>query len=82
MTRKKPQSRTLPPDAELVSLREAIDRLGEGYSRSSIYRRIRSGEWEEGVHWIDDRPQDSSKRIIKINLTAIQKLRGTPAAFR
>jgi hypothetical protein len=72
----------LPDNAELVTIAEASDRLGEGYSRSSIFRRIRSGEWQEGIHWIDDRRQDSDRRIIKINLTAVNELRGIPAAFR
>ena len=72
----------LPDNAELVTIKEATDRLGDGYSRSSIFRRIRSGEWKEGEHWIDDRRQDSDRRIIKINLTAVNELRGIPAAFR
>ena len=72
----------LPPDAELVPIKEASQRLGQGYSRSSITRRIRSGEWKEGIHWIDDRPLGSGKAIIKINLTAVNELRAIPAAFR
>jgi hypothetical protein len=79
---KDPSKRTFRPDDELVSIQEAIARLGKGYSRSSIFRRIRAGEWEEGVHYIDDRREESELRIIKINLTAVQELRATPAAFR
>jgi hypothetical protein len=72
----------LPPDAELLSIPEASKQLGKGYSRRSIFRRISSGEWIEGVHWIDDRSQNSARRIVKINLTAVNELRATPAAFR
>jgi hypothetical protein len=73
---------TISADAELVTVAEATTRLGKGYSRRSIFRRIHSGEWKEGEHWIDDRQVGSDRRIIKINLTAVQELRGTPAAFR
>jgi hypothetical protein len=79
---KKPSAPKLPQDAELVPINQAAQLLGSGYSRRSIFRRIESGEWQEGIHWIDDRRQDSDRRIIKINLTAVQELRGTPAAFR
>jgi hypothetical protein len=83
MTKKPaPKTKALPPDAELVTIDEAAKHLGRGYSRRSIFRRIESGEWQEGTHWIDDRRQDSDRRIIKVNLTAINELRGTPAAFR
>ncbi len=64
----------LPSDAELVTIAQATQRLGQGYSRRSIFRRIRSGECQEGVHWIDDRPRDSAKAIIKINITAVNEL--------
>ncbi|WNZ22714.1 hypothetical protein HJG54_07495 [Leptolyngbya sp. NK1-12] len=77
-----PKPKPLPSNAELVTVDEAARMLGRGYSRRSIFRRIKSGEWQEGIHWIDDRRQDSDRRIIKINLTAVQELRGTPAAFR
>jgi len=58
----------LPPDAELLSIPEAYEQLGKGYSRRSIFRRISSGEWIEGLHWIDDRPQNSARRIIARSL--------------
>lgn len=67
---------------DLVTIDEAATLLGRGYSRSSIYRRIESGEWEEGVHWVDDRRTGAKKRIIKINLAAIQEGRLTPAGRR
>ncbi|MDX2215252.1 MAG: hypothetical protein SFY66_18455 [Oculatellaceae cyanobacterium bins.114] len=72
----------IPDNAELVDINEASKRLGKGYSRRSIFRRIKSGEWVEGLHWIDDRARDSAKAIIKINLTAINELRAVPAAYR
>ncbi|MBN3905853.1 MAG: hypothetical protein HWQ35_04480 [Nostoc sp. NMS1] len=40
---------------QLVTIEQAHEKLGKGYSRSSILRRIKSGEWKEGIHWIDDR---------------------------
>lgn len=82
MSKKTAPKQTLPSDAELLTIDEAAQRLGKGYSRRSIFRRIDSGEWTEGIHWIDDRRQDSDRRIIKINLTAVNELRGVPAAFR
>ena len=81
-TKHTPKPKALPADAALVTIPEATKQLGKGYSRRSIFRRIQSGEWQEGVHWIDDRPLNSSRRIIKINLTAVNELRGIPAAFR
>jgi hypothetical protein len=65
-----------------IDLTEASEKLGKGYSRRSIIRRIDSGEWLEGIHWIDDRRPSSKKRIIKINLVEVEKWRNTPAAKR
>ncbi|NJP12681.1 MAG: hypothetical protein HC866_27125 [Leptolyngbyaceae cyanobacterium RU_5_1] len=76
------KKRKLPDHAELVSLEEASKRLGRGFSRRSMLRRIDSSEWQEGIHWIDDRRPGSSKRLIKINLTAVSEWRTTPAAKR
>lgn len=67
---------------EYVTVREAAERLGKGYSRSSILRRIETKEWKEGVHWIDDRREGTTKRLIRINLTAIEDWRSRPAAKR
>lgn len=72
----------LPPNAELVTIPEAHQRLGKGFSRNSILRRIDSGEWKEGIHWVDDRRSESVQRLIKINLTAVNELRGIPAVYR
>ena len=83
MSKAKPkQLPRIPDNAELVTIAEASQKLGKGYSRRSIYRHIKSGEWVEGLHWIDDRARDSAKAIIKINLTAINELRAVPAAYR
>ncbi|MBW4694664.1 MAG: hypothetical protein KME27_23180 [Lyngbya sp. HA4199-MV5] len=67
---------------ELVTLETAAAALGRGYSRSSILRRINSGEWREGIEWIDDRPGTSRYRLIKINLTAVEARRRKPAGKR
>lgn len=67
---------------DLVTIPEAYARLGKGYSRSSILRRIDSGEWVEGHHFVDDAPKDSKLRNIKINLAAVQELRSVPAGQR
>lgn len=82
MSKAKPkQLPRIPDNAEPVDISEASKRLGKGYSRRSIFRRIESGEWVEDLHWIDDCPQNSARRIIKINLTAINELRASPAAY-
>jgi len=78
---KKPKFK-LPDNAKLVPLETASEQLGRGFSRRSILRRIDSGEWVEGIHWIDDRREGSTYRLIKINLTAIQEWRSIPAAKR
>lgn len=67
---------------ELVTLAEAARTLGRGFSRRSILRRIDSGEWVEGQHWIDDRRTGATNRQIKINLTAVMQWRTRPAAKR
>jgi hypothetical protein len=66
----------------LVSIKEAYQILGEGFSRSSILRRIESGEWVEGKHWVDDRRSGGQRRLIKINLTEVQKCRTVAAGKR
>lgn len=76
------QKPIIPNQADLVALDEASRRLGRGFSRSSILRRIDSGEWQEGIHWVDARRKDSVYRVIKINLAAVRTTLATPAAFR
>jgi hypothetical protein len=61
---------------------EAAATLGEGYSRSSILRRIEAEEWMEGIHWIDDRRSGTAYRRIKINIAAVNEWRRQPAAKR
>jgi hypothetical protein len=72
----------IPSDAVLVTVAKAAEMLGRGYSYSTILRRIEAGEWKEGIHWIDDSTLNSRKRSIKINLTAVNKFRAIPKAFR
>ena len=72
----------LASDAELLTIEQASTRLGKGFSRSSIIRRISSGEWLEGVHWVDARRGGAANRIVKINITAVLDTFATPAAFR
>lgn len=78
----KPNSRTEVKPSDLITLKEAAEVLGVGFSRSSLIRRIESGEWIEGVHWIDDRRQGAMRRVIKINLSEVQKHRIIPAGER
>lgn len=66
----------------LVTVKKAAEILGTGFSRSSIMRRIESGEWVEGSHWIDDRRMGALRRVIKINLSQVQKHRSIPAGER
>lgn len=71
-----------PNATQLVTLEAAAATLGRGYSRSSILRRINSGEWREGIEWIDDRLDGARYRQIKINLTAVEEWRRKPAGKR
>jgi len=68
--------------SEYLPIDEAAKVPGEGYSRSSILRRIDAEEWIEGVHWIDDRRSGAAYRRIKINIAAVNKWRKMPAAKR
>lgn len=65
-----------------MSLEEAYEILGDGYSPRTIYRRIDSGELVEGIHWINDASKYSKKRKVKINLEAMRQLRATPTHQR
>lgn len=75
-----PRNAILPED--LLPIEDAVIKLGKGYSRRAIIRRIDSGEWKEGVHWVDDRRVGSKRRIIKINLNEVNKSRGLLAGER
>lgn len=72
---------TINPE-DLVTINQATEKLGKGYSRSSILRRIDAGEWKEGIHYIDDALVNSKLRSIKINLAAVQEQRSIPAGQR
>jgi hypothetical protein len=72
---------TIKPE-DLLTIAQTHQKLGKGFSRKSIMRRIESGDWAEGVHYIDDARSDSRLRSIKINITAVQEWRSTPAAKR
>jgi len=69
-------------ETELVTVDEASRRLGKGFSRRSIVRRIDRGEWIEGVEWVDDRHKGAINRQIRINLVAVQAWRQKPATER
>jgi hypothetical protein len=68
--------------SDLVHFHTASKLLGAGYSRNSILRRIKSGEWIEGTHWIDDRRKGTTRKRILIVLSAVNALRATSAAYR
>jgi hypothetical protein len=78
---KRKQPKILEP-ADLLTIPVASKQLGAGYSRNSILRRIESGEWAEGIHWIDDRRAGTSRRRILIVMSAVSALRSTSAAYR
>lgn len=69
-------------EENLIDIKDAPRILGRGYSRKSIDRRIKSGEFIEGTHWINDAPVNSKYRIIKINVVAIRQLRVIPSHQR
>ncbi|NEQ26935.1 MAG: hypothetical protein F6K28_49525 [Microcoleus sp. SIO2G3] len=80
MSKKKPA--TIVNEDDLITIQECYQKLGQGFSRRTILRRIESGEFEEGVHWVNVASVSSKKRIIKINMAALRELISTPAAFR
>jgi hypothetical protein len=67
---------------DLLTIGQTSQKLGKGFSRKSISRRIEAGDWVEGIHFIDDAPSYSKLRSIKINLPAVIEWRSTPAAER
>jgi hypothetical protein len=72
---------TIRPE-DLLTISQASEKLGKGFSYKSIQRRIAAGDWIEGIHFIDDAPSYSKLRSIKINLPAVLEWRSTPAAER
>ena len=67
---------------DLLTIDQTHQKLGKGFSRNSIMRRIAAGEWIEGYHFVDDASRNSKQRAIKINIAAVQEWRSTPAALR
>lgn len=68
---------------ELITMELLSEKLGKGYSRSSILKRIDiTEEWKEGQHWVDVAPSGSKYRKIKLVLPAILKEVSTPIAMR
>lgn len=72
---------TIKPE-DLLTIAQTGEKLGKGFSRKSIMRRIDSGDWVEGIHFIDDARSNSKLRSIKINLPAVIEWRCTPADQR
>lgn len=67
---------------DLVHISDAPQLLGEGWSRSSIERKIKNEELLEGIHFVDESSTSSKKRIIKLVIPEIEKLRSVPAHQR
>ncbi|MFM2432901.1 MAG: hypothetical protein RLZZ511_4115 [Cyanobacteriota bacterium] len=72
---------TIQP-GDLVAIVEAPSVFGAGWSRRSILRRIDSGEFKEGVHWIDEAPVGSRHRRIKLVKPEIEAHLSIPAGAR
>lgn len=68
--------------SDLRTIAQTHQLLGKGYSRNSIMRKIASGDWVEGVHYVNDASRDNQQRAIRINIVAVQEWRATPAALR
>lgn len=78
MPRKKPICEINSND--LMPLREAVKELD--YSATTMYRRINSGDWVEGIHWVDDSVKNAKYKKILINIKEVNKLRTVSASFR
>jgi hypothetical protein len=70
------------PIENLIDLADAPDFFGRGFSRRNILRRIDSGEFKEGLHFINTAPPGSLKAQIKLNKSAIEEYFSTPHAAR
>lgn len=68
--------------ADLVTIEDAAITLGKNFSKRSIRRLIQSGEWTEGVHWVNQARLGATKRRVKIVLPAALKYAGISAGFR
>jgi hypothetical protein len=76
------KKKILVNENELVTIEECHTKLGRGFSPRTILRRIESGEYKEGTHWVNVASVASKKRIIKINMAAIRELISTPSYER
>jgi hypothetical protein len=78
-----PRTKTIKiAPGDLVSIADAPATFGKGWSRRSILRRIESGEFREGTHWIDEARKGSVHRRIKLVKPAIESHLSTPAGAR
>jgi hypothetical protein len=60
-----------PEIAEWIDIKDAGKRLGRGWGRNTIKRRIDKSQLIEGIHYRDDRLPDALYGTYKINITAI-----------
>ena len=78
--------RSKPKTVDLKDIDAAVqiltERLGRGYSRASIWRRINSGDWKEGHHWVNHARQDARIRLVKINVAAVLEEAGISTSVR
>lgn len=59
--------------SEWIDIKDAGKRLGRGWGRNTIKRRIGKNQLKEGIHYRDDRLPDALYGTYKINITAIVK---------
>lgn len=57
-------------ESNLLTLEEAYQKLGKGFSPRSLRRKIASGEYKQGIHYFRS---SGVNGIIKINLPAIKQ---------
>lgn len=58
-----------------VTIKEAARILGKNFSEPSIRRRIESGEWKKGVHWINV-GVGKVKPVYRINIEKVKNSQG------
>ena len=73
---------SIPSNATLLPLKKAAEALGEGYSESSIRRRIKEDEWQEGIHYVDDRRRGAKIPRYLINIDAVRDRQRIPSFAR
>lgn len=62
---------------DLIPIKQAYEKFGDGWHPRTIYRRIEDGELIEGIHFINDARTNSVRRRIKLIKPAIEEMRGT-----